>query len=83
MGQQSEATGPLVTQDTMDRVLGSIQQSDDSMGQVVTELREMKQLLREHNAQIEQQLREHNALRSSIGGTRTSNLKALTQICAP
>ncbi|XP_078533599.1 uncharacterized protein LOC144819669 [Lissotriton helveticus] len=53
VGQQSEATGFIVTQNTIDQVLNSLNQFQDRMGQVLTELREMKQLQREHNVQME------------------------------
>lgn len=52
MGQHSEAIGVTVTQATINQVLGVLHQSQDVMGQVLTEFQDMKQLEREENVQM-------------------------------
>ena len=87
MSPQSEATCAIVTQETMDQVFGSLKHSEDSMGKALTELREMKQLLREHNVLIENQ----NSILGSLAGVWQDCLNNLvrampipsTPLCVP
>lgn len=83
VGQQSEATGLTVTQTTIDQVLGSLHQSQDMMGQILTELRGMKQLQRENNVQMENLHCNFGSLTGVLPGNHTHMCRAFPAPSTP
>ncbi|XP_069065572.1 emerin isoform X1 [Pleurodeles waltl] len=66
--QQSEATVPIHSKDTIREVLGVHQESQGMMGQLLAELGEIKQLQRDMHRDMLQQMEAHNANTASLTG---------------